>query len=353
MFYSMKKVLLSFLLSVCSILLTAQSSYVITLPCDKGTDRLQDGEKESIREELASAMNASGKSTIVSADVDLFLNDSDFARDGELSDYNVYKLSKLVAADNILVSYVEKKEDVLILMAHTINIETMATSKTVRSIAELVDGQLPPLSSICHSVVKKLFTTENKPSNASHPAPVEKKPQIATNIGQVITFSDGTVGLCFFLNRDGHGLAISMDQDDRAWDINRGRNIMNVIGIPDQETLSVFVLGQGQIYTDSILSQLSPVNAPAAAWCRMHGPNWYLPSAEELFVLLFKANGGLAEYGVISKALVRAGGKALDQNWYWSSTENDRDEAINVSSGGRVDSERKKSEIAVRAVRAF
>ncbi|MBR3566213.1 MAG: hypothetical protein IKN91_07820 [Paludibacteraceae bacterium] len=55
----------------------------------------------------------------------------------------------------------------------------------------------------------------------------------------------------------------------------------------------------------------------------------------------------------VNMALVSIGGTPISDGWYWSSSENDDDEALNVSTKGSISSEKKNTIQLVRAIRAF
>jgi hypothetical protein len=80
----------------------------------------------------------------------------------------------------------------------------------------------------------------------------------------------------------------------------------------------------------------------------LQGEGWYLPSCGELLVLMRAAQKG----SPLANAL-----KSFNSNeisgWYWSSTENDNDEAWNVNSSGSSSTEEKREDEKVRAIRTF
>ena len=176
-----------------------------------------------------------------------------------------------------------------------------------------------------------------------------------TQVGSLLNFSDGSFGIVFYADDKGHGLVVSLIETRAKWDINKRKHMSDVPDIPNTENAQAEItqLGEGAQYTSAILRHMSSFMCPAAAWCRAQGEDWYLPSASELTYLLRVANGGRDEKGPISRAITAAGGIKLDGDWYWSSSETERTEALNVSEGGYVSSENKDEENAVRAVRAF
>lgn len=173
-------------------------------------------------------------------------------------------------------------------------------------------------------------------------------------VGGLIIFPDGTQGVIFYLDNQRRGLAVSLDMAKLKWeDVYKSRECHDILALPNEEGEKVCTYRLGENNCRSIINQLGIYKAPAVKWCLNHGTNWYLPSAGEIWYLLANANKSTAVQGPISQAIVSAGGTPLEQTWYWSSTENDDDEAINVSSWGRISSEDKIESLAVRAVRAF
>lgn len=173
-------------------------------------------------------------------------------------------------------------------------------------------------------------------------------------LGGCMDFGDGTRGIVFYVDHQGHGLAVSLFSTIAKWEnVSRTRDCHDIMALPNEDGTKSCTYGLGKQNTTIILNQLGNYNAPAAAWCNALGQGWYLPSAGELWYLLEVANGKADVNGMISMALLNIGATPLSDNWYWSSTENDDDEAINVSSGGRMSSEDKNEPLEVRAIRAF
>ena len=372
----MKKLVSILCCVVLTSLLLAQTKIVILPPCDNGRNVIEDYEKEELREELVKSIKALGNEAIINSEVDQYLNDPDFINSCDLTDYTIYKLSTLVSAEYLLVTHLEKNDNTLIFSARLIDSNTAYSSNTVISKGKIVRNQLPSLSGISKSLVQQLFApekeseedTQKQISNGNQvqmsieeliqlakamQGQGEKNSVINASLGQVVTFPDGSRGLCFYLDKQGHGLAISLDQVEMKWDDNRGRKIQDIVAIPNKDNLGEFLPGLGLTYTNAILSQVSQMDVPAASWCRMHGQDWYLPSAEEMRYLLVEANEKKGSKGKISKSLVQFGGVELDERWYWSSSECERDEALEVGLTGKISSEEKKEDLPVRAMRAF
>lgn len=183
-------------------------------------------------------------------------------------------------------------------------------------------------------------------------------------IGGRICFSDGSCGIIFFLDKTGHGLAVSLDEVETKWQNARiDRHCQDIYQLANEgNPTQQFNSGLGFYQTQMIINQLGRGQAPAAEWCLEHGEDWYLPSAGELWYLFTEANYKIndgkkgssdAKNGFISKMLKTSGGKPLESNWYWSSSEKEQENAWNVSVSGQYSTEGKTTEVTVRAIRHF
>ena len=177
-------------------------------------------------------------------------------------------------------------------------------------------------------------------------------------IGDLIEFPDKTFGVVFYLNQQtGDGLAVSMDEIETQWEAaDDEEDCHNIYKLLDKGSYGEFCIpGAGLEQTRLILEQLGPQYAPAAAWCAMHGEGWYLPSASELYHMLFVANASGGDSGPLSTMIKSQGGQPIDYKYYWSSCEEDKEHAFNICSikKKRKYSEDKNSEEGVRAVRLF
>ena len=177
-------------------------------------------------------------------------------------------------------------------------------------------------------------------------------------IGDLIEFSDKTYGVVFYLNQQtGDGLAVSMDESETPWQTARdAEDCVNIYKLLDKGSYGEFCIpGAGLEQTRLILDQLGMQNAPAAAWCALHGEDWYLPSAAELYQMLFIANASGGDSGPLSSAIKRNGGQAIEYKYYWSSCEEDTEHAFNLCTipKRKKRSENKYEEQGVRAVRQF
>lgn len=170
-------------------------------------------------------------------------------------------------------------------------------------------------------------------------------------VGDIYTFEDNTKGVVFYIDEEGRGLAVSLEQERRRWEEETNfvycQDIVAIANEKDVETsLNV---GLGKINTAYIIQQLGEYKAPAARYSRNNGAEWYLPSAGEMFYLVAYAN----LEGDINKALETAGGKKLN-GWYWTSSEYNNGEAWRIAHNGKMKRCSKlATRIHVRAIRMF
>ena len=173
-------------------------------------------------------------------------------------------------------------------------------------------------------------------------------------VGGCLTFDDGSRGIVYYVDNQGHGLVVSLNSTMAKWEnASKKRDCHDISVLPNEDGTKACTYGMGVHNTAAIINQLGIYNAPAAAWCTSLGEGWYLPSAGELWHLLAVANKPAGAFGSISLMCAAMGGQSFSEKWHWSSTENDNDEAINVSISGSMSSEDKVETLCVRAIRAF
>lgn len=171
-------------------------------------------------------------------------------------------------------------------------------------------------------------------------------------MGNIKTFEDGSKGVVFYQDAQGHGLVVSLDEAECKWeDVANKRSCFDVVSLPDGA--NDFMVGQGLINTNAMIQEGGASLYPAAQWCIQHGEGWYLPSAGELIYLLHTANAGEKAEGPISIVLQNAGGMPLAKWFYWASNEEDEKNAYNISASGGTPSEYKCENAPVRAIRQF
>ena len=239
-------------------------------------------------------------------------------------------------ANYLLVSEVVKYDETSVFVnAKILNTETAITEGSENALMGMTEQNI---QHGCESLVKRLLFHTNRFAG------MMKKP--SKEIGEIISFADGTKGIVFYLADNGRGLVVSLNEGEEAWD--------NSFNIKDIDTLynvnngeGSFKYGEGLHNTKAILSSLGD-HARAAYWCSLQGEDWYLPSSGELIVLMRVVD----DNPTFVEALRMAAGGEID-GWYWSSTEHNDEEAWNVNDSGRSSSEEKYEKIKVRAIRMF
>lgn len=169
-------------------------------------------------------------------------------------------------------------------------------------------------------------------------------------IGDLYTFDDNTKGVVFYVDEEGHGLAVSLNQEKRRWEEETHYvYCQNIASIVDEQIPYLeFNYGLGKVYTASILTQLGDVKPTAAKYCRENGIEWYLPSAGELYQLII-ANAT----GIIDKTLKDNAAKPIN-GWYWTSSEYGQGEAWRINHDGKTKRCSKlATRVYARAVRQF
>lgn len=376
----MKKVLLILLLGAIMLPAFSQAKKVAILETVDRDGSVSYAHKLMLRANLAKAItNTPGYEAYDRTDMDAILGEQNFQRTGMVSDDQIKRLGEMTGAEYILVAEAVKVDDAnLFITAKILNVETAQTERTDNA---LMNMSAADIQHGCESLANKLLglsanassnvdkTSSQTPqknsavkdffNNLSSQHATKKaktgddkiEEQTYTNplIGTLKTFEDGTAGIVFYTTNDGHGLVVSLVETTAKW--LDARKYQDITMVPNDENVNSSLVS-GANYTNAILTQLGSSQAPAAAWCKSLGQEWYLPSAGELIYLFKIANLGDNESGPISTALISKGGGYFS-DWYWCSSEQEKDEAWNISASGRTSSEDKKEELKVRAVRAF
>jgi hypothetical protein len=149
-----------------------------------------------------------------------------------------------------------------------------------------------------------------------------------------------------------HGLIVSLDEGDGQWGCYATDlpSVPNVTANPtDPETVEGARIGDGETNTDGI-GQDCP-SGYAADWCRDKGPEWFLPSRDELNELYKWYE---TDKPGNNNILLSYGGVGFAADYYWSSTEYDYFYAWGqlFINGSQLDVYKDGSHF-VRAVRAF
>lgn len=373
----MKKVLLILLLGAIMLPAFSQAKKVAILETVDRDGSVSYAHKLMLRANLAKAItNTPGYEAYDRTDMDAILGEQNFQRTGMVSDDQIKRLGEMTGAEYILVAEAVKVDDAnLFITAKILNVETAQTERTDNA---LMNMSATDIQHGCESLANKLLGTTTKPSapvKSSETPEAQQTEKSSGNkflglftksstkssatsnsstsentlVGTLKTFEDGTSGVIFYVGANGHGLVVSLFEIAAKW--FDGKKYIDITSVNNDEELSTSLVS-GLDNTNAILNQVGTSQAPAAAYCRTMGPNWYLPSAGELLYLMKIANKGQKNSGPISKALMENGGGYLD-GWYWSSSECKKDEAWNINASGWDATEDKKDALKVRPIRAF
>lgn len=256
--------------------------------------------------------------------------------DSLMEEERIRFIGEITNADYLLFSEVVKyNETSVFVTAKILNAKTAMTEGSENALMGMTSQNI---RHGCESMIMRLLLLTKR---------FDSKPQTPkNNIGELFIFPDGTKGVVFYLDENGRGLAVSLNESEEVWDNSANfKDIDSLYNVENGETYFNYV--EGQRNSQLILSRLGN-HAQAAHWCKLQGEGWYLPSCGELFVLMQVVD----EIPMFSEALRSAVGGEID-GWYWSSTERNDEEAWNVNSSSRSSSEDKEERIKVRAIRSF
>lgn len=376
------KVILCCLLSLLSLTVMGQKKIALLEPrVGEGSTGVSGMEKAMVRGELRkSIVNHTGYEAFTRADIDKLMLEQDFQRTGLVSDDQIKEIGVMSGADYICVSTLNKTNTEFYLEAYLVNVETAQISNPASQYGELIGGKLGNMLPVCQALAQELLGTispvvssiaqetmtktsvlqpaqsqqmQTQNGGQQHQNPVSD-PLIQQNdmIGTVKQFDDGSSGVVFYA-KNGVGLVVSMDAAERAWFDGKKRDIKDIPQIENNnDDDQNFSPGKGATYTRAIVSEMGYGEAPAAEWCVRHGEGWYLPSAGEL-IFLFRVKEDPQKGIQLKNTFLTEGGVWINDGWYWSSSECDKKEAINVYSSGRASGEEKTEPQRVRAVRRF
>ncbi len=316
--------------------------------------------KLMVRNNLNKAIsNTPGYEGYDRVDMSQIMSEQEFQRTGLVSEEQIKQLGEISGADYILVAEAALfDESNIFVTAKILNVETARNEQTENS---LMGMTAQDIQHGCESLAYRLlglpdpFTQEKTVVTTKKPektkvAGVKKNDGVTTisennsKVGDIKTFPDGTQGVVFYIE-NGRGLAVSLTERELKWDASRHAEDIGGLQNTDEND-HPFTYGQGKTNTQAILSVLG-TEAEAANWCTSFGDDWYLPSSGELYYLMVTAKKGSMLFNKLSSVGAKLEG------WYWSSTEHNKKEAMNVSDGGSVFTESKKSNVNVRAIRAF
>lgn len=293
------------------------------------------------------------------------MDEHEFERNGLVSNDQIRKMGELSGADYILVSkvYMVNESEIFveatILDVETAKLESSENANMSTNSSDILHG--------CESLANRLFglpdpysqekttpVVENKIEEEIPDVPIHEEksesPKVVnvgkTRIGDLVSFSDGTTGMVFYIDSDGKGLVVSLNEGEEPWDYSqRADDIEMLQNFESEEEEMTYGLGDG--YTKAICASLGN-DGRAALWCRILGEGWYLPSMGEMYILAITVKDNPA----LQAALANYRGGEIN-GWYWTSSEHNRKEAWNVSGSGWTSTEKKKEKNKVRAIRTF
>lgn len=186
------------------------------------------------------------------------------------------------------------------------------------------------------------LSTPSSQSTPSTPSVLKRSVELSPVTYQVGDYYDDgkRQGVVFAVSNDGrHGKIVSLDQTKKQWCSDKQYIMRIVVGASSDS--------DGKSNTDKVIARAGSNKYPAFQWCRAKGDEWYLPSKEELKLLLqvrYKVN----------KTLRGKSMEELSDFWYWSSTEIDSNFAWYVPMySGDTRNGNKYNDYYVRAVSAF
>ena len=334
-------------------LLSSQKIVLLEPRVGDSTSTISVMEKALLRGELRKSITSiTGEEVFSNVLVDQKVNEAGFQKTGIISIETLSMIENMSIADKILVTTIYKSESEFFLEAYLLDIKTGGISNMASQYGKLTGGKFENLTPI-QELAKEMFGTNNNHQNTNEIAQQTVIPTKENySLGSLISFNDGTSGIIFYLSSS-EGLAVSLVEISAKWENVNDSHECHDLALTNSIGESYLVPGLGAENSKIILKELGNEQAPAVSYCVNLGDGWYLPSSGELWTLLLSANEGLGAQGFISKKLIMAGGTPLKYEWYWSSTENDQDGAINVKYSGRINTENKYEILPVRAVRHF
>ena len=377
-----KNILFIILLTAFSFAAIAQNKRVAILETIDKENQVPYAVEVMVRSNLTKVIsNTEGYEGYDRVNMSEIMDEHDFERTGLVNEEQIRQLGAIAGADYILVSEAVKVDESNIFV--TAKILNVVSAKTEKSENSLMGTAPSDIQRGCESLanrllgiqetnsqeksseanndteektsfistVKSLFNSKGKGNTSSNSEKEEKavdqkasSKDDAIKLGDLYCFPDGSCGIVFYIE-DERGLVMSLDEGEECWDNSRRPKDINQLinlAMPNQ----VFEYGNGQVATQTLINNLSD-DARAAYWCRLLGPDWYLPSIGELCSIIAAFN----TKSVASKLKSLGGGKI--NGWYWSSTENDDTNAWNINSDGTISAEKKKNKAKVRAIRTF
>lgn len=345
----MKKALVSLWVMILSVSAFSQVAKVAILDVIDKDGSISYAHKLVIRETFAkSVATLSGFETLNLATTDAALKEQNILSENAIiTKEKIKTIGQTLGVDYfIVIEGVKVDEANLFLTAKLFDVgleDTKQTENTLTSTnaIDILNG--------CETLARKLCG-ESTQVVVSTPIVPEKRGESTTitpqAIGTLKTFEDGSKGIVFYATNDGHGLVVALEEEEAEW----AESDLDISLIPNEEDENTSLIS-GADNTTAMIGQLGE-DAPAALWCRSIGEEWYLPTLGEMIYLIKIANLEEGDDGPISEALSKHGGDELE-GWYWSSSEENDENAWNIKDSGNIGTEEKDKELNVRAVRAF
>ena len=351
----MKKSLTLLMALVMGLSAMAQIKRIAILETIDKEDKVPYAVEVMVRSNLTKVIsNTPGYEGYDRVNISQIMDEHEFERTGMVNEEQIRRLGEISGADFILVSEAVKFDgsNDIFVAAKILNVVTAKTESEENKLMGMTPHDIQHgCESLAHLLLgnpdpQKEAAGEGKPEPDKAPEALAPVAKAVSKVGDLKMFPDGSRGLVFYVDGEGRGLAVSLVESNEYWDKSRRPSDIGMLDNMERgDTLMRY--GEGKHCTQVIINALGS-NGHAASWCRSLGSDWYLPSVGELYLLVktFRRNK------VFAANLKSSGGGEID-DWLWSSTENDKDEAWNVSSGGRLSGEDKDTKIKVRAIRAF
>lgn len=345
----MKKIIVFLLVMILSVSAFSQVMKVGILEVIDKDGSISYAHKLVIRETFAKSIaNLSGFETLNIATADAVLREQNILSGSAIiTKENIKTIGLTLGVDYfIVIEGVKVDEANLFLTAKLFDV-IMEDTKCTDNI--LTSTNAMDILNGCETLSRKLFgepthvIVNTQEVSAKREVTAMITPQA---IGTLKVFEDGTRGIVFYATNDGHGLVVSLEEEEKEW----ADSDWDISLIPNEEDENTSLIS-GVDNTTAIIRQLGE-DAPAALWCRSLGEEWYMPTLGEMIYLIKIANLEEGDDGPISEALSKHGGDELE-GWYWSCSEEDDENAWNIKDSGNIGTEEKDKELNVRAVRAF
>lgn len=345
----MKKVIASFWVMILSVSAFSQVSKVAILEVLDKDGSVSYAHKLVIRETFTKSISSFSRfETLDLSTVDAVLREINMLPiTATITDEKIKNIGGALGVEYLVMIEGVKVDDAnLFLIAKLFN---TGTGNTDRSDNILTSTNAIDILNGCETLARKLCG-ESTQVVVNTPTIPEKKGVSVTitpqAIGMLKIFEDGTKGVVFYATSDGHGLVVALEEEEAEW----AESDLDISLIPNERVENTSLIS-GVDNTTAMIGQLGE-DAPAALWCRSFGEEWYMPTLGEMIYLIKIANLEDGDDGPISEALSRYGGDELE-GWYWSSSEEDDENAWNIKASGSVGTEEKDKDLKVRAVRAF